>query len=224
MQHLIHIPPQSRRRNGHVFTVPNQANGFSLIEVLVSIIILSFGLLGMVGLQAAALQSNREARMQSAAGSLARELAEMMRGNKEVAVLLTSATNPYLGDFSSPLAPATAAYCLNVATATPACGPSNTLVANTVIAQAQMTEWLSRVDSELPGARVSICIDGTPYDANGLPQWVCNATGVQPNMFVKIGWTKGSTNRANLGALALERATRPSVIFPVSPGNAGNGS
>ena len=224
MQHLRHIIPQSRRRNGHVSVAPNQPNGFSLIEVLVSIIILSFGLLGMVGLQATALQSNREARMQSSAGSLARELAEMMRGNKEIAVLPTSATNPYLGDFSSPLASATASYCLNVATATPACGPNNTLVANTVIAQAQMTEWLSRVDSELPGARVSICVDGTPYDANGLPQWACNATGVQPNMFVKIGWTKGSINRASLGALALERATRPSVIFPVSPGNAGNGT
>lgn len=220
MQHLTNIPPQSRRRNGRVFADPNQSSGFSLIEVLVSIIILSFGLLGMVGLQAAALQSNREARMQSAAGSLARELAEMMRGNKEIAVLTAIATNPYLGNFSSPLTPATAAYCLNVATATPTCGPSNTPIANTVIAQAQMTEWLSRVDSELPGARVLICVDGAPYDADGLPQWICNAAGVKPNTFIKIGWTKGSTNRANLGALALERATRPSVIFPVTPGNA----
>lgn len=71
-----------------------RAAGFSLIEVLVAIVLLSFGLLGMVGLQAAALQNNREARLQSAAVDLARELAEMMRGNKDVAAL-TSA-NPYL--------------------------------------------------------------------------------------------------------------------------------
>ena len=32
-----------------------------MVEVLVAIIILSFGLLGMVGLQAAALKGNREA-------------------------------------------------------------------------------------------------------------------------------------------------------------------
>ena len=76
--------------------------GFSLIEVLISIIILSFGLLGMVGLQAAALQANRDARLQSVATTLGRELAEKMRGNKAVAVLLA---NPYLGMYQILRAP-----------------------------------------------------------------------------------------------------------------------
>ena len=44
--------------------------GFSLVEVLVAIVILSFGMLGMVGMQAFALQSNRDARLQSQAASL----------------------------------------------------------------------------------------------------------------------------------------------------------
>ncbi|GAC1355126.1 MAG: hypothetical protein NVSMB34_08010 [Variovorax sp.] len=79
--------------------------------MLVAIVVLSFGLLGMVGLQAAAMQNNRDARLQSTAVNLARELAEMMRGNKNVALLATA--NPYLGDFStSPLAPAAPSYCL----------------------------------------------------------------------------------------------------------------
>src|SRR5664280_1123481 len=80
-------------------------SGFSLVEVLVSIVVLSFGLLGMVGMQAAALQSNREARIQSTAVSLARELAELIRGNKAVGILTTS--NPYVGSFSSPMAAST---------------------------------------------------------------------------------------------------------------------
>jgi type IV pilus assembly protein PilV len=76
-------------------TVPalRRSRGFSLLEVLISMVILSFGLLGMVGLQAAALQANRQARIQATAGSLAHELAEMMRGNKDVG-LLTAANNP----------------------------------------------------------------------------------------------------------------------------------
>ena len=41
--------------------------GFSLVEVLVAIVVLSFGLLGMVGMQAFALQSNQEARLQGQA-------------------------------------------------------------------------------------------------------------------------------------------------------------
>ncbi len=51
---------------------PARQQGFSLMEVLVSIVVLSFGLLGMVGMQAAALQSNREARLQSSGRTVSR--------------------------------------------------------------------------------------------------------------------------------------------------------
>ena len=55
-------------------------SGFSLIEVLVAIIILSVGMLGAVGMQATALQSNKETRYQAIATTFGRELAEKMRG------------------------------------------------------------------------------------------------------------------------------------------------
>jgi len=187
--------------------------GFSLVEVLVSIVVLSFGLLGMVGMQAAAIKANREARLQSSAVVLAREAAEMIRGNKNVAVLTTA--NPYLGDFqnpsgSTPLQPATRSYCLNVGSA--ACNTTSD------VASAQLTEWLARVDAELPGARVTICFDTAPYDASGIPQWNCTA-GTDGVLVIKMGWTRGSTNRAQTGANAFERATIPSVVLPVTPGN-----
>lgn len=187
------------------------AYGFSLIEVLVSIVVLSFGLLGMVGMQAASLQANRDARLQSSAAVLARELAEMIRGNKNIGILPT-ATNPYIGSFVAPLTPTTSSYCLNVASTTAACANP------TEIARAEMTEWLARVDAELPGARVDICFDQAPFDANGLPRWPCTTTG--DVIVVKIGWTRGSTNRSQTGSAALERATIPSIIFPVTAGNA----
>lgn len=185
--------------------------GFSLLEVLISIIILSFGLLGMVGLQAAALQANRDARLQSTASSLARELAEMMRGNKDIGLL--TASNPYLGDFTAPLTPTTASYCLNVATGTTAC--TNTAA----IADAQMTEWLSRVNGELPGARIRVCVDSAPFNVSGIPQWNCTTAGTGVPMVIKIGWTRGSTDRSATGASALERATVPAIILPVTAGN-----
>jgi type IV pilus assembly protein PilV len=75
--------------------------GFSLLEVLVAIVVLSFGVLGVVGLQAASLQANKEARNQSAAVRLGRELGDMMRGNKDIAILSGTA-NPYLVNFTSP--------------------------------------------------------------------------------------------------------------------------
>nr|WP_286137872.1 type IV pilus modification protein PilV [Polaromonas sp. C04] len=187
--------------------------GFSLIEVLISIIVLSFGLLGMVGMQSAALQANREARLQSSAAVLARELAEMIRGNKEVGI---GATNPYLGSFAtSPLVATTPSYCLNVATSTTPCADQ------TAIANAQMTEWLARVDAQLPGARVSVCFDSAPFDGSGLPQWGCNNAGAGAGgiVMVKIGWTRGSTDRSQSGNAALERAKAPSIVFPVTAGS-----
>lgn len=188
----------------------SREKGFSLLEVLISIIILSFGLLGMVGLQAAALQANRDARLQSTAISLARELAEMMRGNKDVG--LASSANPYVGDFTSPLTPTTESYCLNVATGTTACA------SNAAIADAQMTEWLSRVKNELPGARVKICVDSAPFDSSGLPQWACTSS-TSATTIIKMGWTRTSTDRSASGGAALERATTPSVVLPITPGN-----
>ncbi|MDP9965963.1 type IV pilus assembly protein PilV [Variovorax paradoxus] len=185
-----------------------QQTGFSLIEVLIAIVVLSFGLLGMVGLQAASLQANRDARLQSAATVLAREFAEMMRGNKAVALLATG--NPYLGDFSSsPLVPATTNYCLAV---------GSTCATAEATAQAQLTEWLARVDAELPGARVSICRDSAPYDGDGRPIWTCTSSAGTDVVVVKIGWTRASNLRASASA-GLDLATRPSVVLPVTAGS-----
>ena len=182
-----------------------------MVEVLVSIVVLSFGLLGMVGMQASAIKSNREARLQSSAVVLARELAEMIRGNRAVGVL-PSATNPYLGSFSTtPLAASTPFYCLSVGTA--ACLDA------TSVANAQMTEWLARVDAELPSARVSVCYDSAPFAANGLPRWAC-AAGSGSVIMVKIGWTRGSTDRSKTGSAALDQATIPAIVFPVTAGSA----
>ena len=199
--------------HGHL----NRAHGFSLVEILVAIVVLSFGMLGMVGMQAYSLQSNRDARLQAQAASLARELAELVRSNRVTAVK-TGVDNPYLGTFSTPLAMTTPSYCLSSANAATGC----TTPAD--VATAQMTEWLARVDDELPGARIAVCFDASPYDSNGLPQWDCNATGSDETIIIKIGWTRSSTNRSQTGDTALDRSTdtgsRPYLVFPVTSGRA----
>ena len=210
-QHIVTSSTTGVRRAFHITHPKRAASGFSLVEVLVSIVVLSFGLLGMVGMQAASLKANREARLQSSAMVLARELAEMVRSNNAIGIL-TGSANPYLGIFnSSPLAAATPTYCLSMGTT--ACAD------NTAIANAEMTEWLARVDAELPGARVDVCFDAAPFDTTtGLPQWPCTA-GTSGIVVVKIGWTRGSTDRSKSGADAFERARIPSIVFPVTAGN-----
>lgn len=183
-----------------------------MIEVLVAILVLSFGMLGAVGMQAFAIQSNRDARMQAQAVSLARELAETMRGNKTVAAQ-TGSNNPYLVALTNASSgPGTASYCLSVSNATTGCSDA------TDVARAQMTEWLRRLSTELPGARVTVCFDSAPYSSAGLGQWTCtpSSDGIAT---IKIGWTRNVTDRTATGVNSLDRASTPSVIFPVTGGN-----
>ena len=181
--------------------------GFTLVEVLVSIVVLSFGLLGMVGLQAASLQANRDARLQSTAVVLARELAEMMRGNKDEA--LRSTNNPYLiGRVNSPLAAPTPTYCLSVggtACTTPG-----------AVAQAELTDWLARVEDALPKATISICRDTASFASDGTAQWACTSTSNSDPILIKIGWTRPSFKS---GDDVVQASDHPSVVLPVTPGS-----
>lgn len=183
--------------------------GFSLLEVLVAIVVLSFGVLGVVGLQAMALQANKESRYQSSAVALGRELGDMMRGTKNIALDPSPAQNPYLVNFTGALPPA-AADCFAAACGSPL-----------AVAQFGMREWLARVSQALPGARVVVCFDDNPYDASGRPDWACNSVA-NDTAVVKIGWSRQPTDS---GATDLERVTGagatglPSVILPLTAGS-----
>lgn len=181
--------------------------GFTLVEVLVSIVVLSFGLLGMVALQAASLQANRDARLQSTAVALARELAEMMRGNKDQALLSTD--NPYLiRRLDRPLTAPTPSYCLSV---------GSSCDTRAKVAQAELTDWLARVDDALPGASVRICRDNAPFASDGTAQWSCTSVDSSDPILVKIGWSRPSLKS---GDTTVWRASdRPSVVLAVTPGS-----
>lgn len=59
-----------------------QQQGLSLIEVLISLVVVAIGLLGVAGLQATASQANYIAYQYSMAARLAENLAESMRANR----------------------------------------------------------------------------------------------------------------------------------------------
>lgn len=186
--------------------------GMTMIESLVAIVVLSFGMLGVVGLQAAALQSNKEARYQSSAVRLARELGELMRGNKDVAIATATTDNPYLVEYTGSL-PSASGDCFAGACAT-----------TKDVASFQIREWLTRVAAELPSARVTVCVDDETFDGNGLPVWDCSGNG--ETVVVKIGWTQATTDRGAVGASSygsatpgLARATRPGVAVALIAGS-----
>lgn len=63
-----------------------RARGFTLIEVLVALLVLSIGLLGFAGLQAASLRFNHSAYMRTQATNLAYDIADRMRANRQAAL------------------------------------------------------------------------------------------------------------------------------------------
>ena len=58
---------------------PRQQAGFTLIEVLIAVLLLSVGLLGLAGLQTASLRNNGSALLRSQATTIAYDILDQMR-------------------------------------------------------------------------------------------------------------------------------------------------
>lgn len=191
-------------RPGRARGVDCAQQGFTMIEVLISIILLSIGVLGMVGMQAWALRSNQQARFQGTAVQLSRDLGEMMRSNTAIAGIQASASDPYLiDDSAAPASPAGTAACYNAACST------------LDLATADAQDWYARAYNSLPGIRVVVCYDSAPYDpTSGLPRWACTPSTTPGNdsPVIKIGWTTASTKAGEAAHLAVT----PGVVVPVN--------
>jgi len=181
-------------------------SGFSILEVLIAIIILSIGMLGAVGMQATAMQANKETRSQAAASTLGRELAEKMRGNHTVAIKTVAADNPYIFDATL------------VGTTSIASPPVNCFTAGcpTVkdAASWDVADWQGRVLAALPTARVKVCFDTDPFDSAGNPRWVCTNDG--DVTVLKMSWTRSNA----AGKLEFAASTGvPVIVIPLTAGS-----
>jgi type IV pilus assembly protein PilV len=178
------------------------AAGFTLIEVLVAVLVLSLGVLGAAGMQAASLRANREARSQEVGTRMATELAELIRANHTQARNKTAATNPYLLDFS-----------LTGPTGGADCYTGSSCADTMDIARRDVADWAGRATRLLPGLRVKVCYDAAPHSAAGLPEWACDNAG--DTLYVKIGWTRSALDSSST---TLDAASVPAVTLPVTPG------
>ena len=210
--HLALIPSYQTRDGRERLRHPAET-GFSLIEVLVAIIVLSIGMLGAVGMQATALQSNKETRYQALAITLGRDLADKMRGNHTVAIKTVAAENPYLFDTTLSTTPPTPAGLTNCFSGAGGCSsPLN-------FATWDAFEWQQRAQAALPTPRVKVCFDDDPFDSAGKARWTCApaAGGAGGSVAVlKMSWTRNNT------AGTLEFASSngvPVVVIPLTAGS-----
>lgn len=79
----------------------NKQTGFSLMEVLITILLVSIGLLGYAGLQMSALNSSMDSFSRSQATIILEDAAARIRSNNEYLRSDTGTPNAYVGDVDS---------------------------------------------------------------------------------------------------------------------------
>jgi len=67
------------------FSKKNRSRGFTLLEVLVAMVVLSIGLLGLSGLQTSSLRNNHSAFLRSQATLVGNDIIDRMRANRDSA-------------------------------------------------------------------------------------------------------------------------------------------
>lgn len=121
--------------------------GFTLIEVLIAVLVLSIGLLGLAGLQAVSIRMNHGAYMRSQATNLAYEIADSMRANRGNA-------STYVGTYAT--IPCVLTY--------------NRTTSGTTGA-ADIAEWRNRLACLLPSGRGAIAVPANSQRATITVTW-----------------------------------------------------
>jgi len=112
-------------------------SGTTMIEVLITILVMSVGLLGLAGLFANSIKSTNEGYLYSQVVALAYDMADRIRANPSV-----------LSNYGQ-----TPPTTINKDCYSTTCTPSE-------LAEFDLFEWNNRIDSNLPSATPSITING----------------------------------------------------------------
>jgi type IV pilus assembly protein PilV len=180
------------------------SSGFTLLEVLVAVLVLSFGLLGIAGLLLASVQNNSVSTQRTTATFLAQDMADRIRSNinatkvKDVNGLTKTAY--YL---SADVA-ATSGICFG--TASTECGDAQAVAARDLFI------WRQQIAASLPAGTGIVCRDSTPDDGiRG--DLIANATanlghGCDPDLgdspwVIKIFWQVRAEEDASASARAV---------------------
>ena len=172
-----------------VLSMRQGEGGFSLIEALVAVLVLSVGLIGAAATQLAALRARHESALLSQGVQLAQSLAERMRANRGQ-LAAGDGANPYLRQYDTstgaPAAPP--AHCFGGA----ACDGG-------ALALLDIFETTQALHAGFPGGRIAVCRDAL---ADGVPGWACGGGPGSP-IVIKLGWRGRDAADAALAEPAL---------------------
>lgn len=153
--------------------------GFSLVEVLVALVVLSIGVLGVAALHATALKSNSSSYVRSQMTLAAYDLADRMRANRQAALD---------GDYDG-----------IGGTQHTSCESSGGCSASDM-AEHDVWTWKNQLTDIVPDATGTVCQDSSPNDGTGTGSASCDGSG--DLRAIKIWWQDdddGTTTRLAIG-------------------------
>lgn len=129
------------------FSSRHLCKGTSLIEVMVTVVILAVSLIGIAGLQIFGVRYNHSAYLRSQSTILAYDILDRMRANRTLA----ATTNAYLLNFGD-FVPGAGTDCSD---STQTCTPLQ-------IAQYDMAQWTNAVTGVMPDGEAQIQVQDLP--------------------------------------------------------------
>lgn len=167
------------------------SSGFTLLEVLISILVLAVGLLGLAGLQVVSLKQGQSAYNRSVATQLATDMGDRMRGNMNGVLANAYNRTGINTDYA-----AAVANCTN----TTGCVAAD-------LAKNDAYEWQQLVKTLLPSGEGIVCIDSSPSDGTSGTVHGCDGAlppnpNVRPLHAIKIWWTD---DRSEANATAAKK-------------------
>ena len=153
--------------------------GFTLLEVLVAVLVLSFGLLGIAGLLLSTMQNNTIAAQRTTATFLAQDITDRIRQNLNATKRFTLANIPRTPD-----------YLNSVGTNNNCYGPAPTgqCADSGAVAEKDLYIWNALIKNSLPAGEGVVCRDLTPDDGTRFLDAQCDNLDTSP-WVVKIFWT-----------------------------------
>lgn len=129
---------------------PGGSRGVTLVEVLVSILVVSLGLLAMAAMQTSAMRYNKTSEMRAVATLLARDVADRIRANSIGGVPQGTYT----------LNTAYGSAVLSGAATLPNCADTSSCT-GAEMATRDLAEWRNSLWASLPGAAAWMVVNGT---------------------------------------------------------------
>jgi len=164
--------------------------GVTMLEVLIAIVVFSFGLLGMLGLLANGLKMTSSSQYRTIAAQQLTAMADMINANPEIVFA-----------YAPPASGAAVTNCLtstgcptNVSTTTTGTPPlttTTTSVSSNNLPQTDYALWQQELRTKLPPFPATanlgiVCLDSTPADGDS-SNFACDGLG---RLTVKICWNE----------------------------------